>query len=135
MLAPLATLSPSASAATTASAASIPDLMAVCEPCSMLAGAQYEGQAVTKRIARYEIIRKLVRSQSVGTLKRRTRFDTYVKCKYYALHSVTQWISIWFFTLIFTEFKNPAEQPIRAPPGNVSLGMALYPPSFRQRAP
>lgn len=37
--------------------------------------------------------------------------------------------------LILTEFRNPAPQPRRAPPGKVSLGMAWKPPSFSTRAP
>ena len=38
-------------------------------------------------------------------------------------------------TLIFGTFKKPALQPIRAPPGKESFGMAWNPPSFSTRAP
>ena len=48
--------------------------------------------------------------------------------------SIADFIAVWL-PLIRGTFTKPAEQPISAPPGNASLGMACKPPSLIARAP
>ena len=48
--------------------------------------------------------------------------------------SIPDFMALWVPFILGT-FKNPAVQPIKQPPGKVSLGMAWNPPSFKALAP